>query len=88
MNKPLNEIEKEEMLNQAERAYDVINAVASDLRRRYPAKLPVVKVAMKASRQLFELKRVLLDIDLEHTPTKRTLPPITRGGKVVDIEDL
>lgn len=88
MNRPLNEIEKDEMLNQVVTAHETINEVSSDLGRRYSAKLPVVKAALKASRQLFELKRVVHELDLEHTPTKPTLPPVTRGGKVVDIDEL
>ena len=88
MRKPLTESEREELLAELAEAHNVVAKVVSELRSRYSAKSPTVKAAAKAERDLFRLKRELLNMDIEETPTRTPLSEVRRGGKVVDLEDL
>ena len=88
MRKPLTESEREELLADVIEAHNVVAKAVSELRRRYPAKSPAAKAAAKAERDLFRLKRELLNMDLEKTPTRTPLPKLRRGGKIVDLEEL
>ena len=69
-------------------AHNAISKLVFDLRRRYSAKSPALKAAAKAERDLFHLKREILKLDLENPPDRSPLPSLTRGGKVIDPEQL
>ncbi|MDA2938000.1 hypothetical protein MYX75_07040 [Acidobacteria bacterium AH-259-A15] len=88
MRKPLTESEREGLLDELTEAHNVVSKVLSELRSRYSVKSPPVKAAAKAERGLFQLKRQLLKMDVEETPTRTPLPEVRRGGKVVDLGDL
>ncbi len=49
---------------------------------------PVLKAAAKAERDLFHLKQEILKLDIENPPDRSPLPALTRGGKVIDPEQL
>ncbi len=88
MPSPLTEPEREQILADLTEAHNTISKLLSDLRRRYSAKSPDLKAAAKAERDLFHLKREILRMDLENTPARSPLPSLTRGGKVIDPEQL
>ena len=58
------------------------------LRRELTPKDPALKTAIKAERETFRLKREILKLDLENPPARSPLPSLTRGGKVIDPEQL
>ena len=68
-------------------AHNAISRLVSDLRRRYSGKSAVLKVAIKAQRDLSHLNWQILKMDLENTPARSPLPTLTRG-KLVDPEEL
>ena len=70
MDNPLTESQRDEMLSQVTEAHNVVANLLSDLRRRYAAKSPAVKVAAKAERDLFLFQREILKMDLENTPAR------------------
>ncbi len=86
MPSPLTEPEREQILADVAEAHNAISNLLSDLRRRYSAKSPALKAAAKAERNLFQLKREILKMDLENTPARSPLPSLRRGGKVIDPE--
>ena len=88
MPSPLTEPEREQILADVAEAHNAISNLLSDLRRRYSAKSPALKAAAKAERNLFQLKREILKMDLENTPARSPLPSLRRGGKVIDPEKL
>ena len=88
MPSPLTEQDREQILAEVTEAHNAISKLVSDLRRRYSAKAAVLKAAVKAERDLFHLKREILKMDLENTPARSPLPSLTRGGKVIDPEQL
>ena len=83
MSKLLSEAERQQLLAELTAAHNSLSAMLSDLRRRYAAKLPVMKAAAKAERQLFQLKRELEKMDLQKTG-KEALPIVKRAGTAVD----
>ncbi len=85
---PLTEPDRQQILAELTEAHNAISKLLSDLRRRYAAKSPALKAAVKAERDLFHLKREILKLDLENPPDRSPLPSLTRGGKVVDPADL
>ncbi len=86
MPSPLTEQDREQILADLTEAHNAISKLLSDLRRRYSTKSPALKAAAKAERDLFQLKREILKMDLENTPARSPLPSLTRGGKVIDPE--
>ena len=88
MPSPLTEQDREQILAEVTEAHNAISKLLSNLRSRYSPKSPVLKVAAKAERDLFQLKREILKLDLENPPARSPLPSLTRGGKVVDPADL
>ncbi len=85
---PLTEPDREQILADLTEAHNAISKLLSDLRRRYSPKSPALKAAAKAERDLFHLKREILKMDLENPPARSPLPALTRGGKVIDPEQL
>ncbi len=88
MPSPLTEPDREQILADLTEAHNAISKLLSDLRRRYSAKSPALKAAAKAERDLFHLEREILKMDLDNTPARSPLPSLTRGGKVIDPEQL
>ncbi len=88
MPSPLTDQDREQILAEVTEAHNAISKLVSDLRRRYSAKSAVLKAAVKAERDLFHLKREILKLDLENTPARSPLPTLTRGGRLVDPEEL
>ena len=88
MPSPLTEQDREQILAELTEAHNAISKLAADLRRRYSSKSAVIKAAAKAERDLFHLKREVLKLDLENPPVRSPLPALTRGGKVIDPEQL
>ncbi len=88
MPSPLTEPDREQILVDLTEAHNAISKLLSDLRRRYSPKSPALKAAAKAERDLFQLQREILKLDLENQPARSPLPSLTRGGKVIDPEQL
>ncbi len=88
MPSPLTDTDREQILADLTEAHNAISKLLSDLHRRYSAKSPALKAAAKAERDLFQLKREILKLDLENPPARSPLPALTRGGKVIDPEQL
>ncbi len=88
MPSPLTEQDREQILAEVTEAHNAISKLVSDLSRRYSAKAAVLKEAVKAERDVFHLKQEILKLDLENPPARPPLPSLTRGGKVIDPEDL
>ncbi len=86
MSSPLTEPDREQILADLTEAHNAISKLLSDLRRRYSAKSPALKAAAKAERDLFQLKREILKMDLENTPARSPLHSLRRAGKVIDPE--
>ena len=78
---PLTDQDREQILAEVTEAYNAISKLVSDLRRRYSAKSTVLKAAVKAECDLFQLKREILKLDLENTHARSPLPSLTRGKK-------
>ena len=85
---PLTEQGREQILAELTEAHNAISKLLSDLRRRYSAKSAVLKAAAKAERDLFHFKREILKLDLENPPVRSPLPSLTRGGKVIDPDQI
>ena len=88
MTAPLTETDREQILVELSEAHSTISKLLADLRRRYTSKSSALKAAAKAERDLYQLKREVLKLDLENPPARPPLPSLTRGGKVVDPEKL
>ena len=69
-------------------AHNAISKLVADLCRRYSTKSPALKAAAKAERDLFQLKREILKLDLENPPVRSPLPSRTRAEKFIDSERL
>ena len=88
MKNPLTEPDREQILADLTETHNAISKLVAYLRRRYAAKSPALKAAAKAERDLFQLKREIFKLDLENPPARSPLPSLTRGGKVIDPEQL
>jgi hypothetical protein len=88
MPSPLTEPDREQILAELTEARNAVSKLVSELRSRYSAKSPAVKAAVKAERELFHFKREILKLDLANPPARSPLPALTRGGKVIDPEQL
>ncbi len=80
MPSPLTEPDREQILAELTEAHNAISKLLSDLRRRYSPKSPALKAAVKAERDLFQLKREILKLDLENPPTRSPLPSLRETG--------
>ena len=69
-------------------AHGHLSEVAFKLRRALLPKSPAVKTAVKAERELFQLKRELQQFAVADAPQREPLPVVRRGSKPVDVEDL
>jgi hypothetical protein len=65
-----------------------VSEVLSKLRRELTTKSPALNAAVKAERELFQLKRQLQQLDLDEATRPEPLPEVTRGGKPVDLDEL
>ena len=88
MPSPLTEPDRKQILIDLTEAHNAISKLLSDLRRRYAAKSPALKAAVKADRDLFQLTREILKLDLQNPPARSPLPSLTRGGKIIDPDQL
>ncbi len=88
MPSPLTEQDREQILAELTEAHNTSSKLAADLRCRYSAKSAVLKAAAKAERDLFHLKREILKLDIENPPARSPLPVLTRGGRVIDPDQL
>ncbi len=88
MPSPLTEQDREQILADLTEAHNAISKLVSDLRRRYAAKSPALKTAVKAERDLFHLKREILKLDSENPPVRSPLPSRTRTENFIDSERL
>ena len=68
----LTELDRGQILAELTKAHNAISKLVSDLRRRYSAKSPALKAAAKAERDLFQLKREILKLDLDNPPALGT----------------
>ena len=87
----MNEDERQHLLEKVAEAHGGLSEVAFKLRRELTAKAPTLKAAIKAEREVFRLERELqrLDVeDLEQAKGRTSLPEVSRGGKVEDVDQL
>ena len=87
----MNEDERQHLLETVAEAHGGLSEVAFKLRRELTAKAPTLKAAIKAEREVFRLERELqrLDVeDLEQAKGRTSLPEVSRGGKVEDVDQL
>ena len=84
----MDEDERLRLVESVAEAHSSVSEVASKLRRELSVKAPALKVAVKAERELFQLKRQLQQLDLDDAPRREPLPGVTRGGKPVNLDVL
>ena len=82
------EDERQDLLGTVAEAHAGLSEATFKLRRELTPKDPALKTAIKAERETFRLKREILKLDLENPPARSPLPSLTRGGKVIDPEQL
>ena len=74
------------MLRTVGQAHAGLSEVSLKLRLGLPPKTPVLKIAIKAERAAFDLKRSLQQLDVKDFETIKQreplLPEVRRGGKV------
>ena len=84
----MDEEEKQRLLDSLAEAHLSVSEVLSKLRRQLETKSPALKAAVKAERELFQLKRHLQQLDLDEATRPGPLAEVTRGGKPVDLDEL
>ena len=84
----MTEDERQDLLGTVAEAHAGLSEATFKLRRELTPKNPALKTAIKAERETFRLKREILKLDLENPPARSPLPSLTRGGKVIDPEQL
>ena len=88
----MTEDEREHLLSTVGQAHAGLSEAALKLRLGLPPNTPARKIAMKAERAAFELKRALQRLDVKDvvsvTRREPLLPEVRRGGKVVDLASL
>ena len=84
----MTEDERQDLLGTVAEAHAGLSEATFKLRRELTPKDPALKTAIKAERETFRLKREILKLDLENPPARSPLPSLTRGGKVIDPEQL
>ena len=85
----MTEDERQELLGTVAEANAGLSEVAFKLRRELTPKASALKVAIKAEREAFRLKRELQRFDIEdpeQAKGRESLPEVRRGGKVVDMD--
>ncbi len=84
----MDEDEKQRLVESLAEAHLSVSEVLSKLRRELAPKAPALKAAVKAERELFNLKRQLQQLDLDDETRSEPLSEVTRGGKPVDLDEL
>ena len=84
----MTEDERQDLLGTVAEAHAGLSEATFKLRRELTPKDRALKTAIKAERETFRLKREILKLDLENPPARSPLPSLTRGGKVIDPEQL
>ena len=87
----MTEDERQYLAGAVSEAHTRLSEVAFKLRRELTPKAPALKTAIKAERETFRLKRELQQLDiknLEQAKGRESLPEVSRGGKVVDMDQL
>ncbi len=84
----MTEDERQDLLGTVAEAHAGLSEATFKLRRELTPKDPALKTAIKAERETFRLKREILKLDLENPLARSPLPSLTRGGKVIDPEQL
>ena len=84
----MDEDEKQRLVDSVAEAHLSVSEVLSKLRRQLVTKAPALKAAVKAERELFQLKRQLQQLDLDEATRPGPLAEVTRGGKPVDLDEL
>ena len=84
----MTEDERQDLLGTVAEAHAGLSEATFKLRRELTPKDPALKTAIKAERETFRLKREILKLDFENPPARSPLPSLTRGGKVIDPEQL
>ena len=87
----MTEDERQYLVRAVSEAHVGLSEVAFKLRREVTPKALPLKTAIKAERETFRLKRELQRLDiknLEQAEGRESLPEVSRGGKVVDVEKL
>ena len=85
----MTEDERQELLGTVAEANAGLSEVAFKLRRELTPKASALKVAIKAEREAFRLKRELQRFDIEdpeQAKGRESLPEVRRGGKAVDMD--
>lgn len=84
----MDEDERQRLVGSVAEAHSSVSEVVFKLRREFSAKSPALKAAVKAERELFQLKRQLQQLDIDDAPRREPLAELTRGGKPVDLDML
>ena len=82
----LDEFDREKMLKDLDAAHESVLTITAELRARYAQRHPALKASVKAERDLYQLRREIANLDLEHTPATRRSPVLKRGNVVVDLK--
>jgi hypothetical protein len=77
----MDEDEKQRLVDSVAEAHLSVSEVLSKLRRQLSPKAPALKAAVKAERELFQLRRQLQQLDLDDATRPERLSEVTRGGK-------
>jgi len=84
----MDEDERRRLVDSVAEAHLSVSEALSKLRRQLSPKAPALKAAVKAERELFQLKRQLQQLDLDEATPPGPLAEVTRGGKPVDLDEL
>ena len=87
----MTEDERLELVGTVAEANAGLSEVVFKLRGKLTPKAPALKAAIKAERETFRLKRELQRLNiknLEQAEGRESLPEVSRGGKVVDMDQL
>ncbi len=64
----MDEDERQRLVGSVAEAHSSVSEVVFKLRREFSAKSPALKAAVKAERELFQLKRQLQQLDIDDAP--------------------
>lgn len=84
----MDEDERQRVLDRVTEAHLSVSEILSTLRRQLATKATALKAAVKAERELFQLKRQLQQLDPDQETRPKPLAEVTRGGKLVDLDEL
>ena len=85
----MTEDERQDLLSTVTESHASLSEVALKLRRELMPKARALKIAIKAEREAFHLKRALQQLvieDVEQANERERLPKVLRGGQVVDVK--